>query len=256
MRTSKIRLNLLKALLIIFTVSVISIPLKAQDEEKQTVRIKTVKIINGEKTVIDTTYEISNLEDLESLEDIHIFIDDDMIQDLDLSLEELEELKNIDVEVMIDSDSITKHVMVITKELEDMEGHLEEQMKKIEVMIEMSDTVPGEKTIIMKMDGEGETVYMVNGEDMEDMKWTEEGKGKVTIIKTTDGDMENFEIEIDSDSDSEGDMVFYKINCESDGKQDILVDVFELKDGEGTSIKTKIVICSPNEKDIEKLDKA
>ncbi len=256
MKTLKMKNSLLAMIAIIFSLSIITLPIMAQDEEKKIVKIKTIKVVDGEKTVIDTTYEITDLEELEKLENIHVIINDEMMKDLELSLEELEELKDIDFNVMMDSDSITKHVMVITKKLEDMHGDLEEQMEKIEVMIEMSDSLPGKKTIIMKMDGDGETVYIVNGEDMEDMKWVEEGEGNVMIIKTTDGDMGDFDIDIDSDTD--GEMVFYKINCEGEGegKQEILVDVFESKDREGISIKTKIVICSPNEKDIDKLDKA
>jgi hypothetical protein len=257
MKTLKMKKTLLTAIALVFSMAIMTLPLTAQEDGKKTVRIKTTKIVNGEKIETDTTYEISDLKELEKLEDFHVIVDRDMISDLDIDLEEINGIKDMNVKVVMTSDSLddlTERIVVMTKELEGMEGDLDELMKNMEVMVEMSDSLSGEKKVTIIMDGDDESVYMINGEDMGDLKWVEEGDGKVIIIKSNEDGSEDIEIEIDG----EGDMVLYNVNCEGagDGEKEIFVDIIETKDGDGTTIKSKIIICPPNEKDIDKLHNA
>jgi hypothetical protein len=77
----------------------------------------------------------------------------------------------------------------------------------------------------------------MNNEDFKKIKC--EGDGKVVIIKSTDGDID---IEVNGDTDEEMEMI---------------VDVSETKEGDkNIVIKTKVIVCSPDDKDKEKLEKA
>lgn len=301
MKTMKTIRNQTYVIALIFAISIISFSLSAQEKEKEkenkTVKIKTVKIVDGKETVIDTCFEFVSLEDLESIQDIEILLGDDIIKDLDLKLEALDELEDIDVKIMVCDDSLKnmeKHMIFVSEKMSDNEDKIknievmfemcdsvsgektlkvtmdedgehiyvingenmegikwvqdgdEDILKTMDIMVDICDSVSGEKIIKVEIDGDGEHVYVIDGENMEDVKWVQDGNEKVVVIKSTHG--------MNEDCIGKKIMV-HEMDGNVDGEKEVFVEVIKTGDGDSV-IETTIILCSPNDEDQSKLEKA
>jgi plastocyanin len=229
---------------LIFTFIAFSIlRVNAQNDDKKNVRVKIVKDVDGVKTVIDTTYEGLSDMDLKELAELDI-----ILKDLD------GELANLDIEIDGINEAMDhKTMMVMVKELEEMEGDLEDKMKEIEIMIEMSDSfdslskhIEHEMKVIKSEDGkmvfinedgdiehidmDGETMVWIDEDGKEHHINIEDGDHNIIVktIKTHDGEEITTEI-IDFDSE--------------DGEETVTVDVIN-KDG-------KVIVINRNGEEIE-----
>ena len=191
--------------------SVFTMNLNAQEEEK-IVKIKVVKEIDGKTTLLDTTLNISDIEDLEELEGLDIMIGDELIEDLDIKLKELDENENVDVKVMTqekDGDTET-HTIIVRTKIDDEEGKEGEVIETIDLIVDVEDEDTDGKVVKLTLDGESHVVYVTEGEDVQKIE-TEDGK-TIILKKTTeneedimimDGDVVNWEGEMNIDVEVE-----------------------------------------------------
>lgn len=228
--------------LIITFIAISTLSLNAQDDERKNVRVKIVKEVDGVETVIDTTYE--GLSDMELKE----------LAELDIILKNLDdELADLDIEIEnINGDMDHKTMMVMVKELEEMEGDLDEKMKEIEIMIEISDSLHEHiEQNIKVIDSEDGKIVFINEDGViehieidgdESMIWTDED-GKVHHIDVEDGD-HNVIIKTIKSKDGEEittEIMEFKnkdgnVWIDENGEETITVDVIN-EDGEVIVIK-------------------
>ncbi len=102
-----------------------------------------IKEVDGKETVIDTTFEVISLEDIEGLEDLDVLIGDELIENLGIKLSELDEAGEVDVQVMsFETDGEGEaYKMIITKELEEAMGADGETIKTIDLIVEIADSL-------------------------------------------------------------------------------------------------------------------
>lgn len=280
-------------LVIVFASTTIQLNAQESDEQTKEVKIKMIKNINGEETVIDTTIALSDLEDFEGLEDMDVLIKDG-----------------------------NEETIIITKEIEEEIGDDGEIIQTIDLIVEVGDSLENTKVITLQMDGDEHTVFVSNDEEMktiitedgektiiikhkgdasdedimiisgDKVNWHEKTETNVQVEETEDG---NKVIITDEDGDTdiiwteEGDNVWVDVETEGDSKvivvkskdgtvntedmemthnvfvtnrgdgeeQEVFVNVIKKQEGDKTIvIKTKVIIETPDDEDKETMEKA
>ena len=210
MKTFKSRKNLYTFIVAALFISFLSLQSIAQEEKKE-VKIKVVKEENGKKTVIDTTINISDLENNEELKQL---LQSDAFGGMDITIDDFDELTEFDMDVEHDGEGVQKKVIIMKqKDAETGEDAVEKEYivtviksdscvdgKTMKVNVDKGGTAyffsdDGEtheidmdgnvhKVIVKTRDeGDGEDVFISNG----DLNWTEEGGRKVEVIESEDG---------------------------------------------------------------------
>jgi len=179
-------------LLIVFSSMTIQLHAQESNEKKKEVKIKMIKQVDGEETVIDTTFEISSLEDLEGLEDLDVILGDELIENLGIKLSELDEDGEVDVQVMsFETDGEgEEYKIIITKEIEEEIGEDGKTIQTIDLIVEVADSLDNTKVIKLQMDGDEHAVFVSEDEEMKTIK-TEDGEKTIIIKHIGDGDDED-----------------------------------------------------------------
>lgn len=179
-------------LYIVFSSTAIEVNAQETDEKKKEVKIKMIKQVDGEETIIDTTFEVTSLEELDGLEDIDVIIGDELIENLGIKLSKLNDNEDVDVQVMsfeTDGDS-EKHTMIITTEMDEESGENGESIKTIDLIVEVADSLDNAKIIKLTMDGDEHAIFISEDEEMRTIK-TEDGKKTIIIKHVGDGEDED-----------------------------------------------------------------
>ena len=212
MKTLNTFLKMATTTLLVVVFASTTIQLNAQESNEQTkeVKIKMIKNINGEETVIDTTIAISDLEDFEGLEDMDVFIGDG-----------------------------NEETMIITKEIEEEIGEDGEIITTIDLIVEVADSLENTKVITLQMDGDEHTVFISDDEEMKTIK-TEDGEKTIIIKHKGDASDEDIMI-ISGDEVNWHEKIGTNVQVEEteDGNKVIITDEdgeikeYIIKDGEG-----------------------
>ncbi|MEZ5196260.1 MAG: T9SS type A sorting domain-containing protein [Bacteroidales bacterium] len=227
------------AVLLLLSFSFMAMNLSAQEGEKKLVKIKMVKDVNGTETIMDTTFEVSGLEELEGIEGIDAIIGDELLKDLDIRLKELDENMDVDVDVIsLDTDSDPdQHTFIIKTNINEGIGDIK-QIETIDLVVEVADSTGEAKIVKMTMDGESQAIFISDDEEIREFE-TEDGQ-KTILIKKSSGE-ENDILVMSGDDlqwESELDMDVEVIDVE-DGKKVIVKDEngdvkeYIIEDGKG-----------------------
>jgi len=143
-----------------------------------------IKEVNGKETVIDTTIEITNLEDLENIKGL---------EELGIDLSGFTEDGEAGVKVMSfnSDDDKEMQTMIITQNIEEEIGEDGEMIKTIDLIVECADSLDKTKVITIKMEGDESTVFI---SDDEEIKTIETADGEKTIIIKHTGDISDEDI--------------------------------------------------------------
>lgn len=186
MKTLNTLLKMTSVVLLLVAFSSATIQLNAQESDEKTkeVKIKMVKEVNGKETVIDTTFEIASLEDLENIEGL---------EELGITLSEFTEAGEAGFQVMtFESDGDGEmQTMIITQDIEEEIGEDGEIIKTIDLIVEVADSLDNAKVITLKMEGNESTVFI---SDDEEIKTIETADGEKTIIIKHTGDVSDGDI--------------------------------------------------------------
>ena len=211
MKTLKSRKNLYTFIITALLIPFFSFQSVAQEDKKE-VKIKVIKEENGQKTVIDTTINISDLENNDELKKI---LKSEAFGDMDINIDELDGFLDMDIEVEQDGeDGMQKKVIVMKHKDSDSDKDVVE--KEYIITVIQSDSSMDGKTVKMhvgeggsayffsddgetheidmdgnvhkvivksSIDGDGENVFFSDG----DINWTGDGGRKVEVIDSEDG---------------------------------------------------------------------
>lgn len=199
-------------LLTVFSLNTFQLNAQESEEKKKEVKIKMIKTVDGKETLIDTTFEISNFEDLEGIE---------ALEDIDI--------------IMGDGQN---HTMIITKEIEEEIGEDGESIQTIDLIVEIADSLDNAKVIKLQMDGDEHAVFI---SDDEEMKTIETEDGKKTIIIKHKGDNDEDILFMDGDAVDWHEKMGTNVRVETteEGNKVIVteengeVKEYIIKDGEG-----------------------
>lgn len=226
MKTLYASLKMVSAVILLVVFSAIQSNAQESDDQKKAVKIKMIKSVDGKETVIDTTFEITNLQDLEGLEDIDVIIGDELIENFGIKLSELDE--NGDGE---------KHIMSITKEIEEEMGEDGESFQTIDLIVEIADSLDKTKVIKLQMDGDEHTVFVSDDEEIKTIE-TEDGT-KTIIIHKGEGDEDLLFMDGDEVNWTEEMGTTVQVETTDDGNKVIVTDEngevkeYIIKDGDG-----------------------
>ncbi len=208
MKTTKIMKNLYAVLITALVVLIISGQSYAQEEKKE-MRIKVVKEEDGKKTVIDTTFSISELDDKHK-EEIKAILKEAGLEDMEIEMDDLDghDIKVVHLDGDHDEDH---HIKVIKKKGKKGEKGEKEYM----VTVIKTDSVCDGKKMKMKV-GESSYSYFISDDDEVHEFDMDSDKDKVIIMKKYD--------------DKDGN-VFIKDDLIWTGDDEMMVEVIEGEDG-------------------------
>ena len=213
--------SLIKFLTVVFVFSIFSTSILAQEEEEKTVKIKKVmKSDDGTETVMDTSFTVKDLEELENMD---VWIGDEKMKDIDIKLKELDELDEIDVDVFItDEDGEEEKHVIMVKRKGDA-GDMEEMMTEYKYMINEGDSM---RTIEVEVSADGESIFISEDGEIKTIE-TDGGEQKIIIKKCKDG--EDISLIYSDDVEWEGEqMINIEVEDSDDGKKVIIKE----EDGE------------------------
>ena len=140
-----------------------------------------IKEVNGERVVIDTTFDAANLENLEDFPELQQFLKDNDMEDLNLNIVDIDDLSDMDVEVIEtgeDGEAITKTIMIKSSG----DGDIEME-KNYNIMIHTDDSSSHGKVMKVKVDGSSQAyVYSDEGE-IQEMEVDVDGEKHMIIVK-------------------------------------------------------------------------
>ena len=174
----------MKLYVVIISMLIVSIPFTmfAQEKEKK-IRIKTVKVIDGEKVVTDTTITIDGDEDFEKT-----------MTEFNIETDDSDEVSvNVFVETDIDEESGEKTIIIKTGEGEDVkvvQGHGGTYSYTIDTDVDIDKDCDGEKKIIVVSPHSGnKKVMMWKSDDGEEYVFDMDEEYKITM-KELEGELE------------------------------------------------------------------
>lgn len=186
MKRNKVMKNLYMLLAGILAIALLPSTLKAQDSEKE-VKIKVVKEKNGERTVIDTTINIGDLNDLEGLEDIDVILKEHGLEDMDIDVDlgDLDEmLESLDIEIETHDLSEGDHEKIIVIKRMGEDG--DEEEKEVMYKVMLNDSMKDGKVMKMKVGTDSYSYIISDGGDVHDVM-TDDGEHKVLMFTSEDG---------------------------------------------------------------------
>ncbi|MCD4681846.1 MAG: T9SS type A sorting domain-containing protein [Bacteroidales bacterium] len=274
--TKKTLINLLT---VVFAFSFLANPIFAQEEEEKTIKIKKVmKSEDGTEVVIDTTFTVKDLKDLENMD---VMLGDELIEDIDIKLQDLDDLDDLDVDIFVSDEDGTeeKHIIMVKRKGDEDGESMQEIMSEYKYIVGEGDST---KVIELKISGDGDAIFISDDGEIKTIE-TDGGEQKIIIKKCKDG--EDISIIYSDDAGWEGEhMINIEVEDSEDGKkviikeengevkeymiegdegaymideEDVFVNVMKTKDGDKTTIiKTKCIVKSLNEEDKKNLEKA
>ncbi|MBN2173015.1 MAG: T9SS type A sorting domain-containing protein [Bacteroidales bacterium] len=241
--------------------------LNAQEDGKKTVKISKVTNVNGNETIIDTTFEISSLEDLDDIEAIKDLLGEDFndlsgLEDLDLDffitegdLEgegkyiitlENEDMENGDGFVFVTSDNGTQQSSVDGKSYVFIEKDGAESSERT-ISISSGDdlewTSDRGMNVQVEDTGNGHKKVTVNTDDGETREYMlEEGKGIYMIGE--DGELQKVEDEnrVEWNANKDGDQIWITVEEDDDGNVTVYTGNDENVDLKNNSKNNRIII--------------
>jgi len=212
-----------------FAFSFLANPIFAQEEEEKTIKIKKVmKSEDGTEVVIDTTFTVKDLEELENLD---VWIGDEKMEDIDIKLKELDDLDEIDVDVFITDEGgdEEKHIIMVKRKGDDDGDVMQEIMTEYKYMVNEGDSM---RTIEIQVSGDGESIFISEDGEVKTIE-TAGGEQKIIIKKCEDG--ENVSLIYSDDVEWEGEkMINIEVEDDGDGKKVIIKE-------EGGEVKEYII---------------
>lgn len=181
MKTAKIMKIIVTALIPVFLFGFISTSIAQEKVEKKEVKFKMIKEENGERVVIDTTFDAANLENLEDFPVLQQFLKENDMEDLNFDIVDTDNLFDMDVEVIEtgeDGYEITKTIMIKSSG----EGEIDMD-KNYNIMIHTSDSSEHGKVMKVKVDGDSHAYFYSGDEEFHEMDIDVDGEKHMIVVK-------------------------------------------------------------------------
>lgn len=190
MKTTKIMKFIYTMLIPVFLFGFLTTSIAQENEGQKQVKIKMVKEVNGERVVIDTTFDISSLEDIEDIPELEEFLKNNDMEDFDFNIVDINDLTDMDVEIIESEENgevITKTIIIKSSD----DGEIETD-KEYNIVVHTSDSSEHGKIMKVSVDGDGHAYYFSDDEDIHEMDINVGGEKHMIIVKkSADGDEAN-----------------------------------------------------------------
>ncbi len=224
MKTTKIMKFFYTILIPVFLLGFFSTSFAQDKAEKKEVKIKMIKEENGKKVVIDTTFDVSNLESLKDIPELQEFLEANNMEDLDINIIDIDDLSDMDVEVIEsekDGEVVTKTIMIKSSNDGDIEMD-----KHYNVIVHSNDSSSHGNVVKIKVDGDSEAYFISDDEDIQKMNIDVDGEKHMVIVKKgSDGEETNVMVtggDFSFYSDEDGESI--RIEEGEDGKKKVLIE--------------------------------